>query len=307
VRLGLILPMFSGDADRVIGFARRAEEVGFDGVFAFDHLMPLGGPVDGPAFECFATLAAVAAATERIALGTLVARAALRPPGMLAKLAASVDAMAHGRLILTVGTGDELSKREHDAFGLPYFGPGERRAHLEETVGAVRALLLGRAYPGGDRVPRLLGPLLPAATEGEPQVWIGGTSEAAVRSAVELADGWNGWGLPVETFASRVGLLRALVAERAGGGHEDTGAVEATWGGVALVGVDPAELDGLVERRTAAGKPPPPGAWVVDADGLVDGLRALRDAGASWAILLPSGPLDRLDLIAEVALPALAG
>jgi alkanesulfonate monooxygenase SsuD/methylene tetrahydromethanopterin reductase-like flavin-dependent oxidoreductase (luciferase family) len=305
VRLGLILPMFSGDADRVLGFARHAEEVGFDGVFAFDHLMPLGGPVDGPAFECFATLAAVAAATERITLGTLVARASLRPAGMLAKLAASVHAMANGRLILTIGTGDELSKREHDAFGLPYFGPRERRAHLEETVRAVRALLLGEAYPGGERVPRLGGPLLPVPADGGPRVWIGGTSEAAVRSAVELADGWNGWGLPVETFASRASLVRARAAERPGIG-DDVGAVEATWGGVALVGVDRAELDGLVERRTAAGKPPPPGAWVVDADGLVANLRALEAAGASWAILLPSGPLDRVDLIAEVALPALA-
>jgi alkanesulfonate monooxygenase SsuD/methylene tetrahydromethanopterin reductase-like flavin-dependent oxidoreductase (luciferase family) len=301
MRLGLVLPMFSGDGDRVLGFARHAEELGFDGVFAFDHLMPLGGPADGPAFECFATLAAVAASTGRIALGTLAARASLRPAGLLAKLAASVNAMAHGRLILTIGTGDELSKREHDAFGLPYLGPRERRAHLEETVRAVRALFDGRAYPGVQGVPAVRGPLLPAVEGRGPRVWIGGTSEAAVGSAAELADGWNGWGLPVQTFAARAQALRAL-GERPGA----NGDVEATWGGVALVGLDRAELDGLVDRRTSAGKPPPPGAWVVDAQGLVENLRALQDAGASWAILLPSGPFDRLDLIAEVALPALA-
>jgi alkanesulfonate monooxygenase SsuD/methylene tetrahydromethanopterin reductase-like flavin-dependent oxidoreductase (luciferase family) len=192
MRLGLVLPMFSGDGDRVLGFARHAEELGFDGVFAFDHLMPLGGP-------------------------------------------------------------------------------------------AVR------------------GPLLPAVEGRGPRVWIGGTSEAAVGSAAELADGWNGWGLPVQTFAARAQALRAL-GERPGA----NGDVEATWGGVALVGLDRAELDGLVDRRTSAGKPPPPGAWVVDAQGLVENLHALEDAGASWAILLPSGPFDRLDLIAEVALPALA-
>jgi alkanesulfonate monooxygenase SsuD/methylene tetrahydromethanopterin reductase-like flavin-dependent oxidoreductase (luciferase family) len=214
--------------------------------------------------------------------------------------------MARGRLILTIGTGDELSKREHDAFGLPYFRGRERRAHLEATVRAVRALLGGDPYPGDDHVPHLRGPLLPAAADGGPRVWIGGTSEAAVGSAVELANGWNGWGLPLETFASRAALVRARVAERPKRAGDGAGSVEATWGGVALVGVDGAELDALVERRTAAGKPPPPGAWVVDADGLVVNLRALAAAGASWAILLPSGPFDRIDLIAEVALPALA-
>ena len=295
MRLGLVLPMFSGDARRVLGFARRAEELGVDGVFAFDHLMPLGGPADGPAFECFATLAAVAASTSRVRVGSLVARASLRPAGSLAKLAVSVDDVSNGRMILTVGTGDELSRREHEAFGIPYLGPRERRAHLVETVAAVTALLGGRAWAGGDSVPPIAGPLLPPPRNG-PEVWIGGTSEAAVRSAAELADGWNGWGLPVPVFAERAALLRD-----ASGGRE----VAPTWGGVALVGRDRAELDALVERRIADGKAPPPGAWVVDADGLVDGLRGLRDAGAAWAILLVSGGRDRVELIAEVALPAL--
>jgi alkanesulfonate monooxygenase SsuD/methylene tetrahydromethanopterin reductase-like flavin-dependent oxidoreductase (luciferase family) len=294
----LVLPMFSEDARRVLDFARRAEELGFDGVFAFDHLMPLGGPADGPALECFATLSAIAATTERVALGTLVARASLRPAGLLAKQAASVHAMSHGRLILTVGTGDRLSKREHDAFGIPYLGPEDRRRHLEQTVSAVSALFAGAPWPGGDDVPAVPGPLLPSVAASPPIVWIGGTSEAAVRSAVSLANGWNAWGIPIETFSERTALLRELASGRSG--------VEATWGGVALVGRDGDELEALLGRRTAAGKAPPPDAWVVDARGLVERLRRLRDAGASWAILLPAGPIDRVDLIAEVALPALA-
>jgi alkanesulfonate monooxygenase SsuD/methylene tetrahydromethanopterin reductase-like flavin-dependent oxidoreductase (luciferase family) len=299
MRLGLVLPMFVGDPNRLLGFARRAEELGYDGVFAFDHLMPLGGPPDGPAFECFSTLAAVAASTERIAIGTLVARATLRPAGLLAKLAASVHEMAGGRLILTIGTGDQLSKREHEAFGIPFLGLQERRAHLEQTVAAVAALLDGRAWRGGDAVPAMTGPLLPpVSSSARLRIWIGGTGEAAVDSAARLADGWNGWGLSAETFAGRVERLRRGSRDRA---------VEATWGGVALVGRDPAEVSALLERRAANGKEPPPGAWVVDAEGLVDRLLGLRDAGASWAILLPSGPPDRPDLIAELALPALAG
>lgn len=301
------MPMFADAPDRLLGFARRAEELGYDGLFAFDHLMPLGGPVDGPAFECFSTLAAVAAATQRVRIGTLVTRASLRPAGLLAKQAAAVHAMSGGRLILTIGTGDELSKREHDAFGLPYFGAAERRAHLEETVQAVAALFAGRRWAGGERVPAVSGPLLPPLGDDRPPLWVGGTSDAAVRSAVTLADGWNGWGLSHDRFAARVAMLRdeeqRLEPERRGGG----GNVLATWGGVALVGRDAAELSSMLEHRTAAGKAPPPGAWVVDGEGLVANLLRLRDAGAAWAILLPSGPPDRLDVIAEAALPALAG
>jgi alkanesulfonate monooxygenase SsuD/methylene tetrahydromethanopterin reductase-like flavin-dependent oxidoreductase (luciferase family) len=306
MRLGLVLPMFSSDANRVLRFAERAERLGFDGVFAFDHLMPLGGPADGPALECFASLAAVAATTERVSLGTLVARASLRAPGLLAKQAASVHAMSGGRLILTVGTGDRLSKREHDAFGLPYLGPGDRRRHLEQTVAAVVDLFTGREWRGGDDIPPIRGPLLPSVSADRPAVWIGGTSEAAVTSAATLADGWNGWGLPLDVFASRAERLRVeerrLADERAPGLADR---VAATWGGVVLVGRDRPEVDALLERRAAADKVPPPNSWIVDAVGLVENLLRLRDAGASWAILLPSGPEDRVDLIAEVALPAL--
>ena len=84
MNVGLVLPLFSGDAERVLAFARRAEERGFDGVFAFDHLFPPGAPADRPSLEAFASLAAVAARTSRVAVGTLVTRATLRPPGMLA-------------------------------------------------------------------------------------------------------------------------------------------------------------------------------------------------------------------------------
>jgi alkanesulfonate monooxygenase SsuD/methylene tetrahydromethanopterin reductase-like flavin-dependent oxidoreductase (luciferase family) len=302
MRLGLVLPMFAGDPDRLLGFARRAEELGYDGVFAFDHLMPLGGPVDGPAFECFSALAAVAAATERVFVGTLVARASLRPAGLLAKLGASVHEMSRGRVILTIGTGDQLSKREHDAFGLPYLGAGERRAHLEQTARAVSELLDGRPWAGGDRVPPVPGPVLPSVAQNPPAVWIGGTSEGAVRSAARLADGWNGWGLSLDVFEARLATLRREEHELGAG----SGRVDATWGGVALVGRDGDELSALLERRTAAGRPPPPDAWIVDVDGLVANLTHLRDAGAAWAILLLSGPADRVDLVAEAALPALA-
>ena len=110
VKVGLILPLFSGDAAKVVSAARAAEEFGFDGVFAFDHFFPPGATPDRAALEAFTTLGAVAAATHRVRLGTLVTRAILRPVGMLAKLAATLDLISNGRMILGLGTGDPIDR-----------------------------------------------------------------------------------------------------------------------------------------------------------------------------------------------------
>jgi len=296
MRIGLVLPMFTNDPDRVRSFASRAEQLGFDGVFAYDHLMPLGGPDDGPVLECFTTLAAVAAATSRIRLGTLVARASLRPVGLLAKLAVQLDLISGGRAILAVGTGDELSKREHDAFGLPYMAVGERREHLAETIRALGELFAGRPWGGGGRVPPIEGPLVPRPlTRGGPPRWVGGTSRSVVRVAARSADAWNGWGLDLERFGERVRLLRDE-SEAAGR------AVEPTWGGIALVGRDADDTARLAADRRARGLDTE-GVWIGTADDLSRRLGRLAAAGASWAIVLPAGPTDRVDVLAELVLP----
>src|SRR5262245_20418898 len=182
--------MFSGDTEKVLAAARSAETLGFDGVFAFDHFFPPEGSADRPALEAFSTLAAVAASTERVFIGTLVTRAVLRPPGLLAKLSATLDQISGGRMILGIGTGDSIDRSEHRAFGFPDLAPGPRRAHLAETVAAVKALFAGKAYEDGDHIPRLEGPLVPApVTDGGPPVWIAGRSEEIVRMAARMADG----------------------------------------------------------------------------------------------------------------------
>ena len=117
MRIGILLPLFSEDASKPLERARRAEELGFDGAFAFDHLVPLGGPADGPSLEAYSVLAAVAASTERLTLGTLVTRVTLRHTGLLAKQAAGLDEMSEGRFVLAMGTGDEASRIEAESFG----------------------------------------------------------------------------------------------------------------------------------------------------------------------------------------------
>lgn len=298
MKVGVVLPLFSGDPGKVLDAAREAEELRFDGAFVFDHFFPPGAPRDRPALEAFTTLAAVAAATERIAVGTLVTRVSLRPAGMLAKLGAWLDAASGGRLILGLGTGDPIDRLEHEAYGIPMPGREERRVQLEETVVAVKALWRGEPYRGGRFVPPLEGPVLPPpARAGGPPVWLGAQADAVVRIAGRWADGWNGWGLNPDDFRGKAAVL-SQEAEDA------TRSAEPTWAGIALVGTDEAETRELAERRRARGLDDQ--AWTGTAEEFTAFLRGLAEAGATWAVIVPAGPTDRRQLIAKEVLPALA-
>jgi alkanesulfonate monooxygenase SsuD/methylene tetrahydromethanopterin reductase-like flavin-dependent oxidoreductase (luciferase family) len=287
--------MSSSEAGSLLLLARHAEELGFEGLFAFDHLFPPRAPSDRPSLEAYTTLASVAAVTSRVRIGTLVTRASLRPAGFLAKQATALDDISGGRFVLGIGTGDEASKAEHDVFGLPYLGREARRAHLIETVRSVRALFAGEAWPGGEHVPAMGGPLLPPARPGGPPIWIGGESEAVVRIAASEAEGWNGWALDEETFAARVRLLRA---------EADGRPVEPTWAGPVVVGRDARDADRIVAARRERGSMQE--AFAGDLGATAGWLERLAEAGASWAILLAVGGADRIDVIGEGLLPRLA-
>jgi alkanesulfonate monooxygenase SsuD/methylene tetrahydromethanopterin reductase-like flavin-dependent oxidoreductase (luciferase family) len=289
VRIGVSLPVFTADPSRPLEVARRADELGFDGVFSPDHLFPPifyppSGP-DRPALEPFTLLAAVAALHPTLHVGTLVARVTLRAPGMLAKQAASLDAMTGGRAIVALGTGDKASRPEHEMFGFPFPSVEDRLALLEETVRALRALFAGEPWPGAAHVSAMSGPLLPP---GAPALWVGGLSDPILQVAARVADAWNGWGLDAAGFAARSARLRELAGDRP---------VVPTWGGIALVGENAADLDRLVASRAERGLSLD-GVWTGTADELRTFVDALATMGATWFIALPAGPNDRLDVIA---------
>lgn len=293
-KLGLVLPLFSGNTDRVLGAARDAEAVGYDGVFVFDHFFPPGAAPDRPSLEAFTTLAAVGAVTERVRVGTLVARAQLRPAGLLAKMAVGIDEQTGGRMILGVGTGDPIDEPEHRAFGIPTLSKAERRVHLAELVATVKALFRGDGWEGGDQVPPVAGPLLPPPVRaGGPPVWVGAQAEEVVRLAGRVADGWNGWGSPPEDFARKATIL----AEEAGAAGRE---VEATWAGIALVGEDEAEADRLAEARRQRGMSSEE-VWIGGAERFGEHVAALGDASATWVIVVPAGPVDRAEVILRAA------
>jgi alkanesulfonate monooxygenase SsuD/methylene tetrahydromethanopterin reductase-like flavin-dependent oxidoreductase (luciferase family) len=289
MRLGVSLPVFTDDPSKPLEMAARARALGIDGVFAPDHLFPPvfyppSGP-DRPALEVFALLSAVAAREPGLHVGTLVTRVTLRAPGILAKQAAALDAMSDGRAIIGLGTGDRASAEEHERFGFPFPPAAERVVALEETVEALHALFGGRSWPGGTHVPAMEGPLLPP---GEPAVWVGGLSDAVVGVAARVADAWNGWGLGIDAFGDRAAMLHELARGRL---------VAPTWAGIALVGEDRADLDRLLAERAGRGLSLD-GVWSGTAGEWGRFADALRSAGATWCIVLPAGPPDRLDVIA---------
>ena len=171
--------------------ARAAEAVGFDSLWVGDHLLydlP-GGDTRGP-WEAWTSLAALAVATERIELGPLVASTSFHAPGMLAKMAATVDAISGGRLILGLGAG--WNEREYRAFDFPY---DHRVSRFEEAFTIIRTLLregridfAGSYYRAGDCV------LDPAPSRpGGPPLMIGSTGPRMLRIALPHVDAWNVW------------------------------------------------------------------------------------------------------------------
>jgi alkanesulfonate monooxygenase SsuD/methylene tetrahydromethanopterin reductase-like flavin-dependent oxidoreductase (luciferase family) len=274
LRLGLTLPSFRSEPGPVLAVAAAAEAAGVDGIFAFDHLFRARGDAPDaeprPALELTTTLAAVAAETARITVGSLVARATLRPAATLVAALDTVARIAPGRLVAGLGSGDEESDAENHAFGVD---TANRLERLEETV--VRAV--GRGYP----------------------VWVGGWAPAVRRLAATRADGWNGWGGSVEGFARRVAEVREE-AERAG---RDPAAVACTWGGLALLGADEAEAKAKLERLGGER----PGLVWGGPERVAEAFAAYGQAGATWVIVGPldSGDPDNARLLGQAVRPLL--
>jgi alkanesulfonate monooxygenase SsuD/methylene tetrahydromethanopterin reductase-like flavin-dependent oxidoreductase (luciferase family) len=195
IRVGLTLPSFVDDPEIPIGVAHAAEAAGLDGVFVYDHMWRGDPPNRRSALECFALLGAIAAETERVHIGTLVARATLRPPATLANAFATADRVSGGRVIAAIGAGDSQSREETEAFGLEFGSMVDRVTALHDAVRAVAGL-------------------------GIP-VWVGGRA-AQVREIVAIADGWNSWGTEPERFAEQGALVRDIAP-----------GATLTWGGLA--------------------------------------------------------------------------
>lgn len=178
LRAGVVVPIFQHSGDKALDVATRAEAAGVDGVFCYDHIWPMGQP-ERPALAPFPVLGVVATSSARLALGTLVARVGLVPDHVLLAEYAALEALAPGRVIAGLGTGDRLSAGENEAYGVEFTEPAERRASLRACARA----LLSRGVA----------------------VWVGDGARATRRIAYEEGAALNVWDVPAPRVAEEAG------------------------------------------------------------------------------------------------------
>jgi len=282
MKVGVQLP----EAERVVhwpeymAMARAAEEVGFESIWLGDHLLYRGdGREERGPLEVWTLLSAIAAVTSRVRLGPLVACASFHPPGLIAKMAATVDDVSGGRLVLGLGAG--WNETEYRAFGLPY---DHRVSRFEESFEIVRRMLAGERVTLAGRFWSAEDLVLLPPPERRIPLMIGSNGERMLSIALPHVDWWNTWyssyGNTVEGFAELNGRIFEA-ADRVG---RDPGEIARS--AAVLV-----ELDSEAVMRPHSDTDSPP----VGLEALTSHLGALAEAGADEAILILR-PIDEASI-----------
>jgi alkanesulfonate monooxygenase SsuD/methylene tetrahydromethanopterin reductase-like flavin-dependent oxidoreductase (luciferase family) len=262
VRVGVQLPEVEREVrwPELLSMARAAEECGFDSVWTGDHMLYRGDgrPERGP-WDAWTLLAALAASTDRVTLGPLVASTAFHPPGLIARMTAAIDEVSGGRFVAGLGAG--WNEAEFRAFGIPFDHVVSR---FEESFEIVRLLLAGERVTFHGRFHRVEDAVLLPPPARRPTLMVGTNGPRMLSIALPYIDVWNTWYSPygntAEGFAALSGQIEADVERSA----------------CVLVAVN----GGAGERRQE------PEAPAVDLRRLAAHLRELEEAGADEAILV---------------------
>jgi alkanesulfonate monooxygenase SsuD/methylene tetrahydromethanopterin reductase-like flavin-dependent oxidoreductase (luciferase family) len=286
VRIGVTLPLADGDTEdghaptfaETLAFAERAEAVGLDSIWVFDHLLfRFRGQPDGGVREAWTTLAALAPAVPRVELGALVMCSSFRNPGLMAKMAATLDDLSGGRVILGLGSG--WHDPEYEAFGVPADHKVGRFAEDLEIAARLlrgeRCTFVGRWRTVRDAV------LLPPPGRRVP-ILVAAKGERMLGLTAAWADAWNtAWFSRADDDRLRTRMAALDAACR-------------------TVGRDPATM-----RRTVGIRLHEPGTEAGDASGLdadAAGLADLFDELAAggihdalvWSIVKSEAAVDRI-------------
>lgn len=268
--------------NEILELTQHCEATGWDGVYFADHFMPNGPdatPLDGDTLECWSIMAALAVAVPRLRLGTLVTSVTYRHPAVLANIAAAVDRLSDGRLLLGIGAG--WQENEHAAYGIELGSVKERLDRFEEACEVLTGLLREpRTTFAGEHYTVADAPNQPAPVQQKLPILIGGGGEKrTMKIAARYADEWNSWATP-EVLAHKVGVLR---------GHCDD------------LGRDPAEIAVSTQALLFLSTDE---AWLADRRGngivgtpaeVTEIVAAYRDAGCDELIIpdFTMGPMER--------------
>ncbi|HET9672595.1 MAG TPA: LLM class flavin-dependent oxidoreductase [Actinomycetota bacterium] len=272
-RVGVQLPEVERDVrwPEYLAMARAAEESGFDSIWVGDHYLYRGDgrPERGP-WEAWTLLAGLAAATERVRLGPLVACLAFHDPAVLAKMASTVDEISGGRLVVGVGAG--WNRTEFEAFGIPF---DHRASRFEESFGILRRLLAGERVTSEGRWHRTVDAVLLPPPARRPELMVGSTGPRVLAVTLPHVDVWNTWydwfGNTPEGFSARRREIDRACEEA---GRDPATVARSACVLVRLPGAGERPVDG--DAVPLAGSPA-----AIDA-----GVRAFADAGADEVILV---------------------
>jgi F420-dependent oxidoreductase-like protein len=197
MRFGLDVAQQRVSWDELVRRVKFAEDLGFDGVWGFDHFKPMYGEGPGETYEGMTTLAALAGVTSKVRLGLLVTGVTYRHPSVLAAQAMTIDHASHGRLELSLGAAwfDE----EHNELGIPFPSTGERFDLLEDALEIVTRLSTGEVVDyDGKQVSLKQARMQPLPVQKpHPPIWIGGNGPKRTLPLVaKYADMWHSWGSP---------------------------------------------------------------------------------------------------------------
>jgi F420-dependent oxidoreductase-like protein len=289
--------------------ARIADEMGFAGLYRSDHYTN-ANPPDKESLEAWVSLAWLASHTEKIEFGPLVSPLSFREPTLLARIAASVDDLSGGRLILGLGAG--WQEREHNNYGWTLLDIPGRFERFEDGLEVITRMLKsdqpstyqGKYYQIEDAV------LLPRPQRsGGPPILIGGNGERRTLPLVaRFADEWNGLYISFSEYTRRNELLDELAEQE---GRDPQSIRRSVMIGCEF-GRDDAEVKALVEDRTGGNRTADElrekfGMAVGTASQVVDHLGKLEEAGCQRAMFqwLKLDDTDRLEAMAAGVLPQL--
>ena len=281
MKVGVQLPEVEREVrwPELLGLAHAAESAGYDSIWLGDHMLYRGdgGPERGP-WDAWTMLAALAASTERVRLGPLVAATAFHAPGLTARMAAAIAEISAGRLVLGLGTG--WNDTEFRAFG---FDTERKVARFEEAFTIIRRLLDGERVTSSGRFYEVEDAVLLPPPQHSVPLMVGTTGPRVLAAAGPHVDWWNCWyswyGNTPQGFADLSGRIEGNFRRSA----------------CLLVSVD----GGRGERPLEEDAPP------VDVESLPAHLDALAQAGADEAILVLD-PIDEPSVVAAATALGLA-